>query len=506
MNGPADPFVGRRGPDARADRSAPLFRVQKISTDLTGDPTQLLAGDTLRYTVTVKNIGTANATTDAPDAVPATRRYVAGSTTLNGVAVPDGPSAAPHSSPASRSTRPRIRRRARCARTRRRRRARRDDRLRRRRERGPRTGPSRIRASSARRAAASSTGPRTIPTRWLRTIRRSTSSATRRCFAPKSVTLSVDGGALGIVDPGDGSTTRSPITTAAPSGDGRRAEGGAREHDLRRGLHEAERRSGRVCRVGAPDQLQRSTPPLPGPARHVETGQRARSSSSTSQVNAGVPAGTIISNQARVDTVELPDPLPTATATPRRAPSRPVVVGDVQALSITKTVIVVGGGAALAGSGSSTPSRSQHLDRAGARSRDQGRPERGDAGSAHLRRGNGHLNGTRRRHGRGTDHGRLLGALRTARAERARPCCASAPRSMGATFGTLVTNTGMVTWNMTETASASVSVTVGGTPGVGLLSGNVWHDAASTMRAAANAARGLDRRAPTQRRARSRRR
>ena len=37
--------------------SAPVFQVQKISTDLTGDPNVLLAGETLRYTITVKNIG-----------------------------------------------------------------------------------------------------------------------------------------------------------------------------------------------------------------------------------------------------------------------------------------------------------------------------------------------------------------------------------------------------------------------------------------------------------------
>ena len=72
--------------------SGPLFRVQKISTDLTGDPNVLLPGETLRYTITVKNIGSEDAT-DAMlrDAVPANTTYVAGSTTLNGTAVPDGP-------------------------------------------------------------------------------------------------------------------------------------------------------------------------------------------------------------------------------------------------------------------------------------------------------------------------------------------------------------------------------------------------------------------------------
>ena len=61
--------------------------MQKISTDLTGDPTVLLAGETLRYTITVQNIGTDDAV-DAVlrDAIPVNTTYVAGSTTLNGIA------------------------------------------------------------------------------------------------------------------------------------------------------------------------------------------------------------------------------------------------------------------------------------------------------------------------------------------------------------------------------------------------------------------------------------
>src|SRR5262249_33217144 len=65
-------------------------RVQKISTDLTGDPNVLLAGETLRYTITVKNIGNADATgVVMRDAIPVDTTYVAGSTTLNGVRIAD---------------------------------------------------------------------------------------------------------------------------------------------------------------------------------------------------------------------------------------------------------------------------------------------------------------------------------------------------------------------------------------------------------------------------------
>src|SRR5213594_1300647 len=74
----------------------PTFRVQKISTDLTGDPNVLLAGETLRYTITVKNIGSADAVNvTLRDAVPANTTYVPGSTKLNGNAVADVAGASP---------------------------------------------------------------------------------------------------------------------------------------------------------------------------------------------------------------------------------------------------------------------------------------------------------------------------------------------------------------------------------------------------------------------------
>lgn len=73
------------------------FIVEKTSADLSGDPNVLQAGDTLRYTITVKNIGAtepAIGITHAVDAtlrdqVPANTTYVANSTRLNGNAVAD---------------------------------------------------------------------------------------------------------------------------------------------------------------------------------------------------------------------------------------------------------------------------------------------------------------------------------------------------------------------------------------------------------------------------------
>jgi uncharacterized repeat protein (TIGR01451 family) len=91
VNGPADPNIaGDEDPTRVKIASAAAFRVQKISADLTGDPNVLLPGDKLRYTITVKNISTADATNVMlRDTVPANTTYVANSMTLNGAAVAD---------------------------------------------------------------------------------------------------------------------------------------------------------------------------------------------------------------------------------------------------------------------------------------------------------------------------------------------------------------------------------------------------------------------------------
>jgi len=86
----ADPLIaGDEDPTRVTVGAASAFRVQKISTYLR-DPNVLLAGDTLRYTITVKNISNADALNAVlRDAVPANTTYVAGSTTLNGAKVAD---------------------------------------------------------------------------------------------------------------------------------------------------------------------------------------------------------------------------------------------------------------------------------------------------------------------------------------------------------------------------------------------------------------------------------
>ena len=82
VNGVANPEVaGDEDPTRVTIASSAFFVVQKISTDLTGDPAILLAGETLRYTITVRNVGNGDAIdTSLRDAVPVNTTYVAGST------------------------------------------------------------------------------------------------------------------------------------------------------------------------------------------------------------------------------------------------------------------------------------------------------------------------------------------------------------------------------------------------------------------------------------------
>ena len=92
------------------------------------------------------------------------------------------------------------------------------------------------------------------------------------------------------------------------------------------------------------------TPPLPGAGQGTLTAGQSAVVTFDLLVNNGVPPGTLIVNQAVVDTVELPNLLTDGDGNPATGPEPTVVVvGDVQQLRITKSVSVVGGGPALAG-------------------------------------------------------------------------------------------------------------------------------------------------------------
>jgi len=86
-----DPAIGGAAdPTETLIDAAPVFQVLKTAEDLTDDPAILRQGDTLRYTLQVKNIGLENVNgAYLRDLVPANTSYVANSTTLNGIAVAD---------------------------------------------------------------------------------------------------------------------------------------------------------------------------------------------------------------------------------------------------------------------------------------------------------------------------------------------------------------------------------------------------------------------------------
>ena len=201
------------------------------------------------------------------------------------------------------------------------------------------------------------------------------------------------------------------------------------------------------------------------------------------RVNAGTPAGTVISNQAVVDSVELPDLLTDGDGNPATGPEPTlVVVGDSQQLSITKQVAVVGGGAAVAGAQLEYVVRVLNIASVPAinvvitDNLDASQPGQLAyvSGSATM---NGSAAGVSSR--RLDDHRQLRRGHRTAGAGRRSWCSGSGPFSPPAwRTGTVVTNTGVVAWNKpTQTASASVSIIVGGIPGFAVLNGSAWHDA-----------------------------
>jgi uncharacterized repeat protein (TIGR01451 family) len=200
------------------------------------------------------------------------------------------------------------------------------------------------------------------------------------------------------------------------------------------------------------------------------------------RVNAGTPAGTVISNQAVVESEELlSDVLTDGDGNPASGPEPTVVVvGDRQQLSITKQVVVVGGGAAVPRAQLEYIIRVVNISTVPATDvvitddLDGLQPGRlvYVSGSA-------------------TMNGRTAGVTFAGSTITANYAAASGPLNPGAVVvlrfratlslrladATVVTNTGVVAWNQpTQTASAGVSVIVGGVPDTTILNGAAWHD------------------------------
>ena len=495
LNGAADPIlVGDEDPTSVTITSAPDFLVEKISTYLTGDPNVLLAGEALRYTITVKNAGTDNAS-DATlrDAVPINSTYVANSTTLNGVLIADAPGGLSPLAGGSLIAAP-------------------ED---------PTGGMMRADTDpSANNTATLSFDVLVDPTAIDGTVisnqalvsaplggisdqpsddprtalpddpTRDVVGNAPLLFAPKSAALFLDAGTVGVVDPGDtlrytirvdnsgaGPATRTVLTDNVPANTTYVMDS-VQLNGIPLGVPDLG-----VSPLIAGIDISSSdlTPPLPGPtAGRITVGQSATVTFDL-LVNLATPAGTILSNQAIVSSTELPNLLTDGDGNPATGPEPTlVVVGDGQQLAITKSIVVLGGGPALAGSvveytvGVTNISTVPATDVVLTDNLDL--PLAGQlsyvAGSATLD---------------GLTTGILVAApLITADYSTTYgPLAPSASTTLrfratlGAALpiGTNIVNTGVVTWNAAaQNANASVSIAIGGSPGVGAVNGTIWHD------------------------------
>ena len=494
-NGQADPNVaGDEDPTRVQIVSVPLFQVQKVSADISGDPNLLLAGETLRYTITVKNIGTDNAV-DATlrDQVPANTAYVAGSTTLNGMPVADGAGGQSPLSTGLLIYAPE----------------------------NPTPGAMRADSSATQSNVATivfsvivdpnavdgtvisnqsfvsavaagivdqpSDDPRTsVPNDPTRDI----VGSLPLLYAEKSVVIQVDGGSPNIVDPGDVlrytvaihnnssiDATGAILRDAVPANTTYVANS-----TTLNGLPVGQPDNGVApLAAGIPVSSSNLTPPLPGPGGGTVTARETAVIQYDLLVNPGTPRGTLISNQGTVETTNLPPLLTDGDGNPATGPEPTVVVvGDAQQLSIVKLVSVVGGGPAVAGATLEYVVRAVNIATVPAlyvvMTDDLDMPF---PGYLHYVDQSATLNGS-------PTGVSVAGSVITADYSAAYGNLAPngtvelrfrAVIDSNLPIGTTITNTGVVTWNRTQEASASVSIDVGGVPGIGILSGTAWHDA-----------------------------
>jgi len=178
-------------------------------------------------------------------------------------------------------------------------------------------------------------------------------------FAPKTAELIVDGSSPGVVDPGD--VLRYTITvynngavpaTAAELADDVPVDTTYVPDSVTLNGIPVYQPDGGVFPLidGIPVSSADLTPPVPIAGEGVINPGESAVVQFDMQVNVGVPAGTLITNQATIYSAEVPFTLTDGDGNPATGPEPTVVVvGNVQQLSIVKEVAVVGGGLALPG-------------------------------------------------------------------------------------------------------------------------------------------------------------
>jgi uncharacterized repeat protein (TIGR01451 family) len=482
VNGAADPNVdGDEDPTEILIVSAPYFDIDKISSYITGDPNVLLAGETLRYTITVQNTGTDNATSvEIRDLVPSNTVYVAGSTTLNGVVVAD---AAGGGSPLSdgiainapQDTTPGV----------------------------MNTGvadniativfdvvvnadvPDGTILSNQAFVSAVDNGLGDLPSDDPRTDivddpTRDVVGNYPLLFAEKTAALQIDNGSPGIVDPGD--TLRYTITVY---------NNGNVPATMAELLDEVPANTTYVADTTTLDGVAVGQPdggvfPLESRIPIGNDGVLDPGTSTTvqfdMQVNAAVPRGTLIINQATVYSAEVAN-LPTDGDGDPSNGAQPtvVVVGDAQAVSIVKDVAVVGGGAAIPGATLEYTVTVQNIGSVPALYvliRD----DLDEVNPGYL----AYVDQSATLNGLTTgvsvagqiitaDYFTDYGPLNPTETVTLRFQAVIEPTLLE---GTTIANTGRVYWDdPQQQAEATVTIDVGAMPDAGMLSGNVWHDA-----------------------------
>ena len=500
-----DPLVlGDEDPTRVQITSAPKFRVLKTSTYLGASTTVLRAGDRMRYTITVKNIGTDNATgVVIRDQIPVNTTYVAGSTMLNGtlqndnaqgitpladtiaIYAPENATAGVMRADATNTT-------ANVATitfdvtT------------------YPDLPDGTIISNQAFLSAPDfaildypSDDPRTPlvndPTRDI-------VGNVPLLFATKQAELVIDNGSPGIVDPGD--TLRYTITIynngAIPATNVVLADNVppnvtyVADTTTLNGLPYGQPDNGSSpLAAGIYVSSTDRTPPLPVAGEGTLSPKSSAVVQFNLRVNAGVASGTIIRNQAAVHTTEVPNLLTDGDGNPATGPEPTVVVvGNGQQLSIVKEVSMVGGGAAVQGATVEYLVRVTNISNVPALyvviTDDLNMPVPGYLAyannSATL---NGQATGISVNAGVITaDYSTTYGPLQPQQTALLRFRAVINPDLLD---GTKVTNTATVKWNNPpQTASASVSFDVGAIPGQGILNGKAWHDANFTRTQEAN--------------------
>jgi uncharacterized repeat protein (TIGR01451 family) len=496
VNPAPDPLVlGDEDPTRVQITSAPKFRVLKTSTYLGASTTVLRAGDRMRYTITVKNIGTENATgVVIRDQIPANTTYVPASTTLNGTQQNDNAQGisplvdtiaiyAPENATA---------------------------------------GVMRADASNTTTNVATITFDVTVypdvadgtiisnqafvsavdfaivdyPSDDPRTPivndpTRDVVGNLPLLFATKQAELLIDNGSPGIVDPGD--TLKYTITMynngAIPATNVVLADNVppfttyVADSTQLNGLPYGQPDGGSSpLAAGIYVSSTDRTPPLPTAGEGTLSPQSSATVTFNLLVNAGTPSGTIIRNQAVVRTTEVPTTLTDGDGNPSTGPEPTVVVvGNGQQLQIVKEVAVVGGGPATQGATLEYTVRVTNISLVPALyvviTDDLNVPIPGYItlvpNSATM---NGATTGITVANQLITaDYSTNYGPLAPQGVVTLRFRAVINPALLD---GTKITNTGTVKWNNPpQTASASVSIDVGAVVGSGILNGKAWHDA-----------------------------